>query len=485
MKPGDGEPRDDSFSGFLAAYDEALAAGVPPLPVTPAVAPPGVLPRLQRAQEILQRIEREWPRVSESHPEEEPQSFLAAWLGNASVAGKARLGRFLILRELGRGGGGIVFLAFDPLLRREVALKIPRPEALLTPDLRQRFLREAQAAASLDHPHLVAVYEAGAVGQICYIASAYCAGCTLADWLHEHPEPVSPATAARLTLALADGIAHAHQHGILHRDLKPSNILISPVPASASRCTHDGEARSPAGGEPVPLELGLNFIPRVFDFGLAKLADKRQGATTIGRATRTGALIGTPQYMAPEQAACRHQDIGNHTDIYALGAILYEVLTRQIPFPGNTDFEIMESIRTRQPTKPSALRRDVPPDLETICLKCLQKEPHDRYTEARALARDLRHFLAGRAIEGRCTSRGARLVRWCRRRRLLAGSLVLGSLMVAGAVAFATWHYLDLRGQLRELERTLEQRQELNGMIQELNSNPQVEFGGPTPTVYP
>ncbi|MCA9260217.1 MAG: serine/threonine protein kinase, partial [Planctomycetales bacterium] len=192
-----------------------------------------------------------------------------------------RLGRFEIVRELGRGGSGIVFLAFDPDLKRHVALKTPRPEYLFTEELKNRFVREAQAAASLKHESIVSVYEAGQVGAVCYIAAEYCSGDSLADWLRKNTLPLERVAAAWVC-QLADGVAHAHAHGVLHRDLKPANVLL--VTAQQSSKELFGNQ---AGDDPLALK------PKLTDFGLAKLMHSE------ATATRTGALLGTPAYMAP------------------------------------------------------------------------------------------------------------------------------------------------------------------------------------------
>ena len=212
---------------------------------------------------------------------------LALDLATGSGLRSPVLGRYHIRRELGRGGFGIVFLAEDTRLRREVALKVARPEVLAQPELRRRFLREARAAAGLDHPNVTPVYDSGEVDGICYIASAYCAGDNLEVWLRRQERPVPPRRAAALVAALAGAVEHAHQRGILHRDLKPANVLLFPAPGPAADATGD-----------------LGFIPQVTDFGLAKTADEND------HETKSGILLGTPAYMAPEQAAGWSQQVG-------------------------------------------------------------------------------------------------------------------------------------------------------------------------------
>jgi WD40 repeat protein len=327
------------------------------------------------------------------------------------------LGRFQIRRQLGRGGFGIVFLAYDPELCREVALKVPRLDALVAPEVRARFHHEARAAAGLNHPNLVQVYEAGEVGSVCYIASAYHPGNTLSAWLKQQTEPVPFRLAAQLIVTLSEAVQHAHSRGVLHRDLKPGNILLETLP-------DQGPGSTDRSGD----ELG--FIPRVTDFGLAKmLAADDQGQT------RSGDIVGTPCYMAPEQASGRIREISTGTDVYGLGAILYESLTRRPPFLAASSLETVRQVLTEEVVAPSRLRKKVPRDLETICLKCLEKEPKNRYASADALAGDLRHFLADEPVRARPVGRGERVLRWCRRKPAVAcltGAILL--LVVAGVV---------------------------------------------------
>src|SRR5262249_46633259 len=248
----------------------------------------------------------------------------------AALSGGKPFGRFRVVRELGRGGYGVVFLAWDPHLRRAVALKVPRPEALLTPELRRRFLHEAQAAAGLDPPGVVPVFEAGEVGPVWYIAARYCPGRSLADRLRECPGPLPARAAAHLVAVLAEAVHYTHSRGVLHRDLKPANVLLE-EPADAAGAEGEGDW---------PRAWGL---PRVCDFGLAR---PLEGAADE---TRTGAPVGTPAYMAPEQAAGRKRDVSVATDVWALGVILYECLTGQRPFRGESDHDTLQRVLTEPP----------------------------------------------------------------------------------------------------------------------------------------
>jgi WD40 repeat protein len=428
MNPSDAPAQEEEFALLLARYGEALTAGRDADPTTdPALSGP-MRQRLQRALAGLRRLIQSRQRF------EEQPTIDARGLGESPARPPAdpdlyygtigqQVGRFRVVRELGRGGGGIVFLAIDPLLGRETALKVPKLEVLLTPEMRRRFLREARMAATLNHPNLASVYESGDAGGVCYIVSAYCPGGDLARWLRQHPGPIPPRVAAALVADLAGAVQHMHEHGIWHRDIKPSNILLDP------------SARAEGG-----------FTPRLTDFGLAKL---REGE---GDATRNGAVLGTPPYMAPEQIEGRLHDIGPATDVYGLGAVLYELLTRRPPFQGTTDRETLRRAAGVEPIPPRRLRADLPRDLETICLKCLCKEPSGRYLRADELADDLRRFLDGRPIQARPIGLGGRAVKWLRRRPREAGLAALTVLAVLALLLVNLWHTGRARERSSELK---------------------------------
>jgi WD40 repeat protein len=433
-------PLDEDFTLRLLACDEALAAGATPAAMD-ASASPELRTRLARGLACVQLLQQLRPQHPPDSQADRITKQLRAGGPAARPAGEpsdpARIGRFEICRLLGRGGFGVVYLAYDPVLRREVALKIPRADVLADAECRARFQREARAAAGLDHPHLVPVHEAGELGLVCYIALAYCPGDTLAAWLRQRTAPVGWVEAARLVAILAQAIHYAHMRGVLHRDLKPSNVMLSPVAPS--------EIPTPGqdGGVWVP-EPGTGFLPRVTDFGLAKL-DAGDGGQT-----RSGAILGTPAYMPPEQLDGRRRDLGPPTDVYALGAILFEVLTGRPPFWGETAMDMLWQAKTAEPVSPSQLRPQLPRDLATICLKCLHKEPRKRYSTAQALADDLDRFLAGRPILARPTSRTERALKWIQRRPGLATTLA--ALFLVGA--------LGLGGILRQWQEAESQKQQ-------------------------
>lgn len=313
----------------------------------------------------------------------------AAW---ADFDHEQKIGRFQVIEEIGRGGFGIVLLAYDPQRQENVALKIPRPEMLLSPAARDRFLLEAKAVASLAHPNIVQALEVGEVGSMCYIASTYCAGTSLDRFLAECRQQITvaltPKQVAWLMQQLAWAVHHVHEHGILHRDIKPSNVLLLPQSAEAAE------------------DFSLPFIPQLADFGLAKLVESGLEETT------SSTMLGTPLYMAPEQAECRRDAIGPATDVYALGVILYELLTGSPPFVGLGFVNLLDRVRTEPPVPPRRLQHDIPAPLEQICLKCLAKEPDDRYQSGEALALDLQRFLQGKPIQGRGPSLWRRLQQW-------------------------------------------------------------------------
>jgi WD40 repeat protein/serine/threonine protein kinase len=347
-----------------------------------------------------------------------------------------RLERFEVFRELGRGGHGIVYLARDPALNRPIALKIPRPDLLLSKSLRRRFVDEAQAVARLDHPNIVRVLEAGFDGTFCYIVQELCDGPSLAAWLRDHRQKIKPDAAAWVAMELAKALAHAHQHAILHRDVKPANVLLKPLRSGGAGNDKDAASRADETSLPQSgrMPASFPFTPKLCDFGICKVFDEDDGRT----ATQTDAVVGTAAYMAPEQASGKDSETSPKTDVYGLGAILYEMLTGTPPIPGGSRFDILRRVLTDEPTPIRRIRPDVPLDLELICLKCLAKEPDRRYATADLLREDLQHFLKREPITARSVGPWERAWLWSRRFPLRAASGLLVALLFCAWILTVT-----------------------------------------------
>jgi tetratricopeptide (TPR) repeat protein len=341
-----------------------------------------------------------------------------------------------ILGVLGRGAMGVVYKARHERLNRVVALKMVRRGEFAGSEELLRFLAEAEAVARLQHPHIVQLFECGRHNGLPFFTLECIDGGSLASRLKETPLP--PREAARVVEALARGIHCAHQHGIVHRDLKPANVLLaSETPASGAREAPD-ETRS--GGSRPPL---AGMIPKITDFGLAKRVEAGPGLTL------TGVILGTPSYMAPEQARGESKTVGPAADVYALGAILYECLTGRPPFKGPSSIDTLLQVLDDEPVPPTRMQPKTPGDLETICLKCLYKEPAKRYATAAELADDLRRFQAGEPILARPVRGWERAVKWARRRPAPAALAALCALLLLGLPALGLW-YARHEGQRAE-----------------------------------
>jgi len=351
----------------------------------------------------------------------------------ATVAG------YDVLEILGRGAMGVVYKARQRSLKRVVALKMILAGGHASEAELARFRNEAEAVAHLQHPHIVQVYEVGEIDGCPYLALEYVDGGSLQKRTSGLPQPALPA--AQLVQVLAQTMDFAHRRGIAHRDLKPANVLLSaPMLAGQSGSTNSAS----------PWSDQLYGMPKIADFGLAKRLENDAGQT------RTGTILGTPSYMAPEQAEGKSRDVGTAADQYALGAILYELLTGRPPFQGATVWETLNQVRSEEPVPPSRLQPRVPRDLETICLKALEKEPSKRYADTGALADDLRRFVAGEPIHARSISRHERFWRWCRRDPLVAGLMALVCILVLYGTGYTWLSYYQIR---LEKAATEEQRQ--------------------------
>ena len=308
----------------------------------------------------------------------------AGLISAAAPGGLLRIGNYEILEELGHGGMGVVFKARQRGLDRVVALKMILGGQFSGADAVARFRAEAALAAQLQHPGIVPVHEVGEHDGQPFFSMDYIEGRSLAELAREHPLPAR--AAATYLEAIAEAVHYAHERGVIHRDLKPSNILID-----------------------------SSDHPRITDFGLAKRLSEDVALT------QSGQVLGSPSYAAPEQVMGWHARIGPASDIYSLGALLYHLLTRRPPFVAETLAAAVDLVREAEPVPVRRLNPSVPVDLETICLKCLEKKPDRRYATAAALADDLKHFLNGEPVGARPVGASGRLARWCRRKPLIAG----------------------------------------------------------------
>jgi WD40 repeat protein len=356
---------------------------------------------------------------------------------DAPGEGLPELPGYQVVDELGRGGMGVVYRAWQERLKRLVAVKMVLAGEYAGEKAVARLRVEAEAVARLQHPNIVQIHDVGEYQGRPYFALEYVDGSSLADRLGGRPLPAGPA--AELVETLARAVHYAHQRGIVHRDLKPANVLL----ASGGRRLPDAGGAS-AGSRPPPADL----IPKISDFSLAKLLVGGGAGQT-----QTGDTLGTPSYMAPEQAGGRAREVGPAADVYSLGAILYECLTGRPPFQGVSPLETLQQAVSQDPVPPRRLQPKLPRDLETVCLKCLQKEPRRRYASAAALAEDLRRFAAGEPILARPVGSAERLGRWCRRNPAVAAlAATVATLLVFVAVG-ATLAALRQRALTEEARR--------------------------------
>jgi tetratricopeptide (TPR) repeat protein len=352
--------------------------------------------------------------TSEKGAPNRPQPVLCSRLRHPEVPG------YEILGELGRGGMGVVYKARQLRLNRVVALKMILAGDYAGPDAVERIVAEAEIVARLHHPNIVQIHATGDCDGRPYVELEYVPGGSLGDRLDGTPWP--PRAAARLVESLALAMAEAHRMGIVHRDLKPANILM----------TDDG-------------------TPKITDFGLAKSIERDSGLT------RTESILGSPRYMAPEQAEGHAKAVGPAADVYALGTNLYELLTGRPPFVAPTVLATLDLVKNAEPVPPRRLQPGLTSDLETICLKCLRKEPRARYESAGALAEDLTRFLNGEPILARPTSPCERAWKWIRRHPSLAALLVVSTLSILAAAGVGLWYRADIDRQREVVRRRVNQ----------------------------
>jgi eukaryotic-like serine/threonine-protein kinase len=345
-------------------------------------------------------------------------------------------GDYLILGEIARGGQGVVYRARQRSLNRMVAVKVLRDATFADPEGAARFRGEAEAAASLKHANIVGIHEIGEHEGQAYFSMELVSGRSLAQLSRD--EAVSPEAAARYVRTSAEAVQHAHSRGILHRDLKPSNILLDEFDQ-----------------------------PKITDFGLAKRME------FDSQLTLSGQVLGSPNYLPPEQATSRRGPVGPYSDVYGLGAILYQLLTGRPPFQGDTIPEVLQQVLDAEPLAPRQLRPAVPRDLETICLKCLRKEPARRYASAQELADELGRFLAGEPILARPVTAAERIWLWCRRRprvaALVGGALLLLLILAVGgplaAIRIDRARTAEMRERVRAESAEKESRDQLRSAL--------------------
>jgi eukaryotic-like serine/threonine-protein kinase len=356
----------------------------------------------------------------------------------ASTPPSNRFGDYVLIKEIARGGMGVVYQARHTKLNRVVALKMILSGGLASAEEVQRFYVEAEAAAKLDHPYIVPIYEVGELQGRHFFSMAFVEGPSLAKQLRDHP--CSPPAAAELLRMIAEAVQYAHTQGVIHRDLKPANILI-----------------------------GAEGRPRITDFGLAKRVEDAAELTT------TGQILGTPSYMAPEQAAGRIHAISPRTDVYALGAILYEMLTGRPPFRDANAWETIRQVIQSEPVTPRLLNPNVQRDLETIVLKALDKEPLSRYDSAQAFADDLGRYLRDEPILARRLSSWEKAVRWRRKNRTVATlGLVLVLLLSVSMLGFGAASAI-FRSQQRAQEKLTQDKQQLEIQKQSIERSSRAE----------
>jgi WD40 repeat protein/tRNA A-37 threonylcarbamoyl transferase component Bud32 len=403
---------------------------------------PEIVRRLLRQERALRRRRGERAAVEEYRdrfpeavaaglePDDTPATDAPAPARLASLPG------YEILEEIARGGMGVVYKARQVRLNRLAAVKMILAGAQASPAARARFQTEAEAVACLRHPNIVQIYEVGEHDGLPFLSLEFMEGGSLAQKTGRTPQP--PRVAAETIETLARAVHFAHSRGVIHRDLKPANVLL----------TADG-------------------LLKVTDFGLARRLEMDAGQT------KTGEVLGTPIYMAPEQAAPGPYAVGPPADVYALGAILYELLTGRPPFRGDTAWDVLAQIQSAEPAPPRRLAPKTPADLETICLKCLQKEPQRRYSSAEALAEDLRRFLADRTIQARPAGAGERLWRWGRRNPVLAGAAGLAAAaalvaLVALSIGFGVYRGYAVDAMRREQKQTQAAENRAEGLVHDL-----------------
>ena len=412
--------------GHHGGKDLTLPPDSPPVPIPPPPVRDQLTPSFSSLVGMPGKTgDNEGNRSSESQSGIVPFGELTEDFAPPLVPG------YHILGEVGRGGMGVVYKALQLSLNRPVALKMILGGSHAGATERDRFRREAEAVAALQNPHIVQIFEIGEANGHLYLALEFVDGGSLAQ--HLGGTTWHAREAAELIEVLSRAVHFAHERGIVHRDLKPGNILLaSGQPVGSSANPNKLVQQNPNLPQPDAASFEpRNFVPKITDFGLAK----RLGDTDNPDGTKSGAVMGTPSYIAPEQASGKAREVGPAADVYALGAILYELLTGRPPFTGETPLETVLQVLHDDPVPPKRLQPGIPRDLETICLKCLEKNPIKRYPTADDLADDLHRYLRGEPIKARPLAAWGRGVKWARRHPSLT---LLGTVtLVATVTLFA------------------------------------------------
>jgi WD40 repeat protein/serine/threonine protein kinase len=462
--------------------------------------------RRRGEQRLLQQYQEQFPRLDlrgldEEHEADSPRNlddangcaFPEQAAESLAASGPRTFGNYELLAEIARGGMGIVYKARQRVPGRIVALKMillgPRASAAD----RERFRVEAEAAAALDHPNIVPIYDVGEHDGQPYFSMKFIAGPSLARWIAARRPHLAETLPEQRALAhlleqAAHAVHHAHQRGILHRDLKPANILLSTsettlptielnppslsiqhsaLTAAKRKGSDPLKRKKTKGSDPFLLAALSTCIPQITDFGLAKRVGTSSEESADGGLTQSGMIVGTPSYMAPEQASGCNKRLTTAADIYSLGAILYELLTGQPPFKAGTPLDTLLQVLQREPAPPRRLRAGIARDLETICLKCLDKEPTKRYGSANELAEELRRFGAGEPLQARPIRLGERMWRWARRNPALASIAASTALALLGTLTLAIYFAFSQATTAERLKQRAEDLVQVNRNLEE------------------
>ena len=398
MTPDHGNDPKDALAEELAKLSQRLAAGECSEDDPEPELPPDELEAYRLASASIRQLEAIWPRG-----EYPPLTQVGGEVDNSAayLRDRSQLGKYRLMRQLGHGSSGDIFLAHDTATGREVVLKIPQVVVLAEPELRYRFVEECRLTLKLDHPNLAKALEADEFGFVCYLALEYTGETSLADRLADGGKLEARAAAA-VTAAVARGVQYLHERQILHRDITPGNVLLTPV--------------SP--GPLADVDLAQVGIPRLTDLGLAKVMEEVAWKEGDVPPSEGGRLVGTPQYASPEQIDSSFGPVDRHADVYGLGALLYELLTGHPPFQGDSVLDTLLLAKQGYPVPPRKHHKSVPRTLNQICMKCLEQRQTDRYDTAQEVADDLKRFLTGSKIQGRRKAWPRRVGSWVRRHPL-------------------------------------------------------------------